>query len=82
MLNIEKTIKNLKGIEANDTEDLYNEVIAAFEGTEEEIIVSSPDEMNAFNGKDGIHSAYENETEAPIIKFEIEDNKVLDAWEA
>lgn len=79
-LDVEQTIKNLIGIEVTD--DVINDIICAFDTTEKEVIVSSPDEMNSFNGRDGIHSAYENLEDAPIIKFKIEDGKIVDAWEA
>lgn len=78
-LDIKQTIKNLIGLEGDDLE---NDIICAFDTTDKEVIVSSQDEMNNFNGKDGIHSAYENLEDSPIIQFRIKDGKVIDAWEA
>lgn len=75
MLDVKRTINNLKGMEVTD--DFQNDVICAFDTTEEEVIVSK-DESN-----EGIdYQAYENRADAPIICIRIEDGKVADAWEA
>ncbi|MFA6867546.1 MAG: hypothetical protein WCR54_08560 [Clostridia bacterium] len=70
MLNVQQTITNLVGIEV--TEDLQNDIICAFDTTEEEIIIS---ESNVG------YQAYENRQDAPIIVIQIENNKIVDAWE-
>lgn len=86
---IDKIIENLKAIKIED--DVYNEIVAAFGDYEyegvTEVIVSSPDEMNAFSAKEGVHSAYINHEDAPIVKFELVEVEegifsVVDAWEA
>lgn len=81
MLDIKRTINNLIGIKGTDVEDLYNEIIAAFDTTGKEVIVSTPTQMNNFNGTDGTHLAYENDKNAPEIKIEIKNLEVVDAWE-
>ena len=70
MLNVQQTITNLVGIEV--TEDLQNDIMCAFDTTEEEIIIS---ESNVG------YQAYENRQDAPIIVIQIENNKIVDAWE-
>lgn len=82
-LDVQQTLKNLLGIELvdDDISEFANDIICAFDTTEKEVLVSCPDEMNSFNGRDGIHSAYENLEDSPIIKFKIQDGKIVDAWE-
>lgn len=60
--------------------DSEDDIMMAFDTSNEDIIVSSPDEMNGFNGNDGVHSAYEDLKYAPVIQFEMEDGKIIDAW--
>lgn len=43
--------------------------------------MSSPNEMNTFNGKDGVHSVYENRVGSTEIQFEIKDGEIVDAWQ-
>lgn len=87
MKTLEQIIEDLKTIK--DETDIYNEIVAAFGDyeyeEESEVIVSSPDEMNAFRPKTGTHSVYINHADSPIIKFELEEIDdetftVTDAW--
>ena len=70
MLDINRTIKNLTGIEV--TEDFYNDIICAFDTTEEEIIVSDSSVG---------YQAYENRQDSKIIIIKVKNNKIVDAWE-
>ncbi|MBY6842838.1 hypothetical protein [Clostridium botulinum] len=72
MLNVEQTIKNLIGIKV--TEDFKNDVICAFDTTEEEVVVSEQ------YGRYEDYQCYENTEDSPIICIKIEDDKIIDAW--
>ena len=74
MLDVKQTIDNLIGMEVTD--DFMNDVICAFDTTEEEVIVSKQ------YGRNEDYQAYENREDAPIICIKIKNNKVIDAWEA
>jgi len=73
-MKVNKVIENLVGMEI--TEDFENDIICAFEDYEfegiTEIIVS---ESNVG------YQAYANHEDAPIIMIEVQDNKVIKAWE-
>lgn len=75
MLNIQQTIRNLIGMEV--TEDFKNDVICAFDTTNKEIIVSEDESNDHID-----YQAYENESDSPIICIKIENNSIVDAWEA
>ena len=74
MLNMEKTIKNLIGMEVTD--DFYTDVVCAFETTDEEVFVEEQ------YGRYEDYQAYEGLEDAPIICIKIENGVVTDAWEA
>ncbi|KNF06938.1 hypothetical protein CLPU_58c00010 [Gottschalkia purinilytica] len=75
MLDIKRTIENLIGIKV--TEDFKNDVICAFDTSEKEIIVSE-DESNQHID----YQAYENDEDSPIICIRIENEEIVEAWEA
>ena len=78
-MTIEKIIKNL--IEMEVTNDFINDIIASFEDYEymgETEIIVSKDEYNSNID----YQAYANHKDAPIICIKIENNKIVDAWEA
>lgn len=72
MLNVNKTIKNLIGMEF--TENYEDDIINAFDTTEEEVIVSEQ------YGRPEDFQAYENKEGSPIICIKLEDNKIIEAW--
>ena len=78
-MTIQEIIKNLVGMEV--TNDFENDVICAFEDYTYEgktDVIVSKDESN-----DNIDcQAYVNHADSPIICIKIEDNKIIDAWEA
>lgn len=78
MTTFAKVIENIKRIQEVEISDFNNEVICAFAGFEfegeTEVIVSED-------------QAYINHKDAPIVRFETEENEdgtisVTDAWEA
>lgn len=75
MLNIQQTIKNLIGMKVTD--DFKNDVICAFDTTDKEVIVSE-DESNEHIA----YQAYEDGEGSPIICIKIENDRIIDAWEA
>lgn len=78
-MTIQEVIKNLVGMEVTDA--FENDVICAFEDYAYEgktDVIVSKDESN-----DNIDlQAYVNHADSPIICIKIEDNKIIDAWEA
>jgi len=74
MISLENVIENIKRIKGSN--DIENDIICAFEDYEfegvSEIIVTS-------------NQAYANHKDAPIIRFETEEEwkltSVIDAWE-
>jgi hypothetical protein len=74
MLDIQQTIRNLIGLDVTD--DFKNDIICAFDTTENEIIVSK-DESNPNID----YQAYENNKNASIICIRIKNEKIIDAWE-
>jgi len=82
-----EVIEDIKSI--RDEEDIYSAVVEAFGDYEFEgvtdIILSSPEEMNSFRPGEGVHSAYANHKDAPIVKFVLTGGEdvysVSEAWE-
>ncbi|NLZ34372.1 MAG: hypothetical protein GX889_05590 [Clostridiales bacterium] len=78
-MTIQEVIKNLVGMKVTD--DFENDVICAFEDYEyegETYVIVSKDESN-----DNIdYQAYIDHADAPIICIKIENNEIIDAWEA
>ena len=72
MFDMNKTINNLMGMEV--TEDFENDVIRAFDTTDEEIIVSKQ------YGRLEDYQAYENKEDSAIIYIKVLNNKVSDVW--
>lgn len=76
-MDIKGIIKNLEEIINVESKELVNEIICAFEDYkyegEEDVIVSSPNQMNCFIPCEGIHNAYINHEDSPIIEFELEE---------
>lgn len=78
-MTIQEVIKNLVGMKVTD--DFENEVICAFEDYSyegESYVIVSKDESNPQVD----YQAYVDHTYAPIICITIENNTVIDAWEA
>ena len=83
---LEQVVGDIKSIK--DENDIYSAVVEAFGNYEfegvTEIILSSPDEMNSFRPGEGVHSAYANHKDAPIVKFVLTGDEdvysVSDAW--
>ncbi len=77
MTNLKKVMENLKGIKEVDIREVADEVVAAFEDFKfkgmTDVIISSYDIMNGFSPSSGLHSAYIDHADAPIIKFELEE---------
>lgn len=80
-IEIKRVVDGLIGLKNEDFNEFYNDIVCVFDFTDEEIIVSSPNEMNTFNGKDGVHSVYENRVGSTEIQFEIKDGEIVDAWQ-
>jgi len=73
MLNMEKTIKNLIGMEV--TEDFYTDVVCAFDTTDKEVFVERQ------YGRYEDYQAYEGLVDSPIICIKIENGIVTEAYE-
>jgi hypothetical protein len=78
MLNVERTINKLLGLINPTTDD----IVECFDTTSQDVIVSSRNEMNTYNGEDGVHSAYEDDVTSPKICFVIQNGVITIAWEA
>jgi hypothetical protein len=84
---LEQVVEDIKSIKGES--DIYTAVVEAFGDYEFEgvtdIILSSPEEMNSFRPGEGVHSAYANHKDAPIVKFILTGGEdvysVSDAWE-
>lgn len=78
-MTIQEVIKNLVVMEVTD--DFENDVICAFEDYEyegETHVIVSKDESNGNID----YQVYINHADAPIICIKIENNEIIDAWEA
>lgn len=71
MIDVNKTINNLIGLEVSD--DFETDIICAFD-TEEEVIVSKQ------YGRHEDYQIYENTKDSPIICIKINNNRITDAW--
>ena len=78
-MTIQEVIKNLVGMEVTD--NFENDVICAFEDYsydgKTDVIVSKDESNNNIDLQ-----AYVNHADSPIICIKIEDNKIIDVWEA
>ena len=80
MITIKEVVENIKCIKNVEGCEIENAIIIAFEDYnvegEDRVIVESDSRMNSFTASTNcMHSAYINNPNAEIVKFELEENK-------